>query len=702
MSIWTDTKHKEWADLARRTEPFIDKLTGRNDIYVTVRPDLRPEDVQKEQHVPAGVFTPSLARIAFNPNHIFDKDVVTSVADVDPCAVRSQRQHPEFVGVAVHESSHGRHSNYSLPRLEGKIAHWVAMIEEPRSERWLIEEFPQYAVYVKSMVTNVLGGDKFFGGTMFDNQPEELQRRYQAGQLCFLIMARAEYGVYDWDELEESEKTLRDILGDDDYDTMNELWLDAIALKDDQVDEIIELAERVQKLIDPNNQIDEQPEQQGAEAPCGAYILVPMDDDSDDDSDDADGDSEGSGKGSGKSSSKRGRGNESEDEESEDSEGEGSDGKDSDDSEDSDGQGSGKGKDSEDQDSDDSDDSDGDNADGKDGEPKDADGVDAAKGKAALNGLIHDALRKELNKIAQDAKDEINQAGQDQGLKFNRNKAEEDAAHRKVVNKAKDGIAKAPSGGRSAGYSGYSWNHLTLNERVPDQADISRARAMETALGQAQYREVAKTTLRSVTPPGRLSMRGMVQREGQIAARQEITATPWSQIRRRIVENPPITLAIASDISGSMNAYQRAVGSFSWAFAHAIRRKQGKVGAVAWDSAVHEYIKPGLTMEKVPYYTDGGTSEGLPAAIFALDGLMNLSFGEGVRVLAVITDGQLPNDKEVQDRINLLHSYGVQILWILTDKRGSRPKNTTVAVLDSPEDFGKIVGKKVIELLANA
>lgn len=680
MSIWTDTKHKEWADLARRTEPFIDRLTGRNDIYVTVRPDLRPEDVQKKEHVPAGVFTPSLARIAFNPNHIFDKDVVTSVADVDPCAVRSQRKYPEFVGVAVHESSHGRHSSWSMPRLEGKIAHWVAMIEEPRSERWMIEDFPQYAVYIKAMVTNVLDGEKFFGGTMFDEITEDLQRRYQAGQLCFLIMARAEYGVYDWAELQESEKVLRDILGDEDYETMNELWLDAIALKDDEVDEIVELAKRVQAVIDPNNEIDDQPEQEGAQAPCGAYILVPMDGDEDGDGEGSEGDSEGSGSGSGKGSSKRGRGNESEDEEAEDGEGEGSDS----DSE----KGKGKG-------SADSDDSDGDDADG-------SGSANQVSGNSPLDGIIQKALRKELNKIAQDAKDEISETGSSPGLDFSRNQAEEDAKQRKVAASAKDKIEKAPKSGGGTGFNNYYRYQLELNERAPKSADVARARAFEIALGQAQYRDVTKTELRSITPPGRLSMRGMMNREAQIAARQEITATPWTQTRRRTVDQPPITLAIASDISGSMDAYQQEVGSFTWGMSHAVRRKQGKVGAVAWDSTVHEYIQPGHALDKIPYYTNGGSSEGLPAAIFALDGLMNLSFGEGVRVLAVITDGQLPNNDEIQKRIDILHGYGVQVLWILTHSRGFKPKNTTVAVLDTPSDFGKIVGKKVVELLSQA
>lgn len=697
QSIWEDEKHPEWAALARRTEPFVDRITGRNDIYVIVKPDMRPAETKEKDPTPAGFFTPSFARIQFTPEHIFDTNLDYSVEAVDPTSITSQRKYPKYVGVVAHESAHGRHSNYPLPPLEGKIAHWIAMIEEPRAERWMLEDFPQYAVYIRSMVTDVLGGDKFFNDELFKdadgNIPPELkalQDRYQAAQLCLLVMARADTGVFEYDDLEESEIILRGILGDDDYDAMHKLWLQAIDLEDDQVDEIIDLAHQIQDLVDPNKEIEDQPEEESATSPCGASMPsdADADDDGDDDgdSDDADSDAEGQGK----PSSKRGKGK---------GKGSSSGGADDDEAGNDDENGDGsddEGKDGEDKDSKDSDGSDG--SEGKDGK----DGNGSKPNGYSLDGIIHDSIRKEIADAAKKAQAEISRSGNEKGIEFAKNQPEIDAAHRNIVSKAKDKIQSAPSGGGGIG-NGYGYyNRLTLNEVNPTSQDVSRARAMEMALRQAQYREVTKTVVRSVTPPGRLSMRGMMTREAQVAARQEITATPWAQTHRRMVDNPPITLAIATDISGSMDRYQREVGSFTWAFAHAIKRLQGKVGAVAWDSAVHEYIQPGKTTDLIPYYTNGGMSDGLPAAIFALDGLMNLSFGEGVRVLTVITDGQLPDTKKIQERINLLHSRGVQVLWILTGGGGFIPKNCTHATLKNTQEFGNIVGRKVIELLERA
>lgn len=689
MNIWEDPKHEEWADLARRTEPFVDKLTGRNDIYVTVRPDMRPLKEQEEMPRPAGVLTHDIARIALNPNKIFDMKKTFSVADVDPMAPRSQRQYPEYTGVTVHEASHGKHTSYRLPRdLEGKVAHWVALIEEPRCERWMIEEFPQYAVFIKAMVTNVLNADKFFGGEMFKDIDDDLMRRYQAGQLCLLIMARAEYGVYEWADLSKSEKTLQDVLGKADYAAMKDIWTEALELEDHQMDEIIELAKRIQAIIDPEQQVEDQEQEEETQAPCGAFMPAgggsgsgaggDSDDDSEDsDEDSEDGDDEGNADGAGASG----------------------------------GSGSSKGKskggvkgpangnaDKRGGQGNDSDDDDISNADGSGGFPMDK--KDDMLG-SVLDDILGKALKEEVEKAAEEAKQEIAQQGNNGGLEFARNQLEIDAQHRTGAKKAEDKVLSSPAP-VSAGFNNYRNYNLTLNVTAPGAVDTARARAMEVAIRQAQYREVIKTSTASLTPPGRMSMRAMVAREGQVAARQQITAKPWAQTHRRVVENPPITLAIATDISGSMDAYQREVGSFSWAFAQAIRRNQGKVGALAWDSCSHHYIKPGTLLDTIPYYSNGGSSEGLPSAISALDSMMNLSFGEGVRMLAIITDGALPNNADIQNKINILHGYGVHVLWILTRTHGFRPQNTTVAVLNNTAEFGKIVGPKVIELLAKA
>lgn len=692
-SIWEDENHREWAELAIRTEPFIDRITGRNDIYVIAKPDMRSEKAQEEEPQPAGYFIPNYARLTIVPNRVFDKDTVHTVADVDPCSITSQRKYPHFVGVAAHEAAHGRHTMHKIPRdLEGKLAYWIKTMEEPRAEYFMLKDFPQYAVYIKATVMDILGGQSFFNNEIFTDElgnltPEmkALSDRYRAAELCFLIMARAESGVFEYDELEESEIVLRGILGDNDYDSLHDIWLRVIEVKDGKIDELIALAQEIQDVVDPEKEVEDQdqPEQQQNQTPCGASM--PSDDDSDEEDEGEGEDGEGSeGEGSGQSQRGKGKGKGSSSGTADDDRADGEDGEGE--YSDTDGENS-------DTDSDGS---------GNDGEQKDGEGThgqdqDGPVRQNTIDDLIHQAIRKEIEKAAQSAEEEIADSAPKAGMDFSKNQPEIDANHRAVVSKAKSKIK-----GVGVGNGGGWYNQLKLSETPPTTADVSRARSLEMSLRQAQYREVTKTTVRSLTPPGRLSMRGMMSREAQVAARQEITATPWAQTHRRMVDNPPITLAIATDISGSMDAYQREVGSFTWAFAHAIKRLQGKVGAVAWDGSVHEYIEPNKTTDLIPFYRNGGTSEGLPAAIFAIDGLMNLSFGEGVRVLTIITDGHLPNNNDVQERINILHSYGVQVLWILTGVGGFIPKNCTHAILRNTSEFGNIVGPKVIELLQRA
>ncbi|MBC9704385.1 MAG: hypothetical protein H9W81_05080, partial [Enterococcus sp.] len=248
-----------------------------------------------------------------------------------------------------------------------------------------------------------------------------------------------------------------------------------------------------------------------------------------------------------------------------------------------------------------------------------------------------------------------------------------------------------------------------ISMRKPKPEDYARSRAITVALQKAQYREVHKTTLNSTMPPGRFNVRQAMNRTSQVAAGQDVTATPWKQTRRREVDNPPITLAVATDVSRSMNAWQREVSSFTWAFSHAVKGLRGKAGAVAWNTGSTALIQPNVAVKDIPVAMADGGSTGCPSAMMALDSLMDLSFGSGVRVLAIITDGYLTGRgftnnpcPKTQGVINQLHSRGVKVMWFCTRPDGWIPKNTTSAILNQPEDFGRMVGKTVIDTLSKA
>jgi hypothetical protein len=79
------------------------------------------------------------------------------------------------------------------------------------------------------------------------------------------------------------------------------------------------------------------------------------------------------------------------------------------------------------------------------------------------------------------------------------------------------------------------------------------------ALRAAAARDRVPVTITSATPPGRLKMRAALAADAQRAAGALPTAQPFSRTARRHVPAPPLRVAIACDISGSMAPYARPV-----------------------------------------------------------------------------------------------------------------------------------------------
>lgn len=342
-----------------------------------------------------------------------------------------------------------------------------------------------------------------------------------------------------------------------------------------------------------------------------------------------------------------------------------------------------------------------------------------------LSEIMREAVVK-IAEISRNAQEEANEGGKVEHFpQPNPAKIKNDAKHRRAAEQAKNKVAGLKD--READFSNSakiesSWakhqreinagknpydTRIMMQKAGP--VDQARSRAIMVALKNAQYREVHKTTLDSTIPPGRFNVRQAMNRSSQISAGQEVTATPWKQTRRREIDNPPITLAVATDVSGSMGPWQQDVSSFTWAFSHAVKGLRGKAGALAWNVGSTALIQPNMVTPDIPVATSGGGSTGCPSAMLALDAMMDLSYGEGVRVLAVITDGFLSGFgmsnapcPKTQGVINELHARGVKIMWFVTRSNGWIPSNTTATVLNKPEDFGKLVGGAVIEALSKA
>lgn len=649
MTIWTTPEHKEWDDLALRTVPFVDKLTHRSDIAVMVHPD--PADFSVDQEAPGGWWIPSLAQLNLNAKKLFSPTLET-VAHINPASVISQRKHPLFIACTVHEASHARHSTYKTPvTMHPLTRELMKALEEPRCEVGTLKEFPQYIPYLKTLIIEVVAEDFFAGEEIPVNGKQPLTERFQAVHLGILLIGRQLNGVFLEAELVKAHEMIHQILGANDYHSFIQLLIEALTIADDNPDALVEIAEKLRKIVDPAGLADKQREIRIMVLPCGSSMPSDEDDESSEGGDPTEGDESG--------------------------------------------EGSGIAAGSDDDASSDKDDND-QNADEGSGTGEPDMGTPKPK-PAGFGKALFAPVFREMAENKEKAEKKIANMGAPVSVPM-RDKNAENAAHRALQKKEADKVDKGKGYG-----GGWGVTRPVIRLTNPKDIDVSRSRALSNAIGKAQFRGIHQTTLRSQVPPGRLNIRGAMNRQAQVAARSELTATPWTVTRRREVDSPPITLAIASDISGSMNVYQQEVSSFTWAFNTAIKRLQGKCGAVAWNSGVWNLLDPNRVHDTIPVAETCGGSDGLPSAIAALDTMMDLSFGTGVRVLAIITDSDLYNGAEIQQQIDSIVAYGVKILWISTDSDMQfTPKNVTIAVLDSPADFGRIVGAKTIEMLSQA
>ncbi|MGW7316341.1 hypothetical protein [Streptomyces sp. NPDC054865] len=256
---------------------------------------------------------------------------------------------------------------------------------------------------------------------------------------------------------------------------------------------------------------------------------------------------------------------------------------------------------------------------------------------------------------------------------------------------------------------GVGFQQIKVEQVKPGEKQQRQSRALLNALAKAQYRDVNRTTRAVNAPPGRMVMRELVRREAQIRARTEVSAKPWQRTSRRQEENPPLTVGISLDVSGSMGPWIDPVATTGWALAHAVAspRLAGTVASVAWNGwnrsdVATALIKPGKRPATVPVPVMGGGSDGCGQSLYALDGALNLTSRSGARVAVVITDGDLPNAPDVQRAADHLTSAGVLLLWLSVKENGWAPTGAHVEYLGDPTDFGTTVGRALAKALTNA
>lgn len=720
--------------LNARMGNFVNVMANRDDLVSAAS---REVNSKGKKHPAAAYFVPAHAQVYFDTKKFFADDEAAQW--VDPYNVYDRTTHVAFIGAAVHEASHAQHTKLVIPvGTSAEVARWMTLLEESRCEGKHLEARPQDAPLLRGTLEKIVA-PSVFKPSVDSNE----MTKHQAAELCALVLARVTTGVVDASDVDEVRKEIGQVLGADVLDSLELIWTEAQAVEDGDNDSLRECAIRWVDTLShsKDNDTSDQGESgdQGDSAESGESGESGESSESgksgnQEDSADAgeagenasneaaQDDSENTPPGDNPSSAStadsdaEGTDDESAEEDDDSSSGKGaatdtndvgSDGASDDASDEKPSEpvasrlpcGSwtpGELPEEEDQDSDD----DAGNSDDASNDEESDEDIDSDIARAMKN-LFKKNNESAVSDILEDAADASTSSRMPRG---NLDKKKKEQAEAKAATQASKKVFGDPNphaGSRAKDLFMVSNSKPTSNDKI-------QARALMNALRKAQYRDVSRTLIPSEAPPGRMRMSEVARRDAQVQRGDTVNATPWRQTRRREVQSPPFTLGVSIDVSGSLAHIQRPVSSVAWALTQATKHVNGKVAVAAWSNDVFPVIKPGRFPENVPVAKCGGLSGGCALSILALEGALGLSRAEGVRMMVIVSDGDISNRPQVQKQVDTLHRKGVMVIWagVPRDAWFTQrspvwyPENVTFLQIEDMDKFGHMLGKTLVDALS--
>ncbi|MGK5741510.1 VWA domain-containing protein [Micromonospora sp. URMC 103] len=240
----------------------------------------------------------------------------------------------------------------------------------------------------------------------------------------------------------------------------------------------------------------------------------------------------------------------------------------------------------------------------------------------------------------------------------------------------------------------------TWTRRDPTHAERAAARHLAARLRRARTRHTEPDTRPSQIPPGRLRTRHAITAQAQAAAGSTPTATPW---QRRIQLPPPkptLHLGVIVDASYSMRPYAGPMSSAGWILAHAAHTTAAVTTTIAFGNRATLLVPPRQRPHQVLELTAAGGSSAFTDAVKLADQILQLRQPGRLRMLAVVSDGDLPDIEPAQRLITTLHRTGCAVLWLRpADLAGHTfTDTTTIAVADPVQAVAQIADAAVTAL----
>ncbi|WP_328851270.1 VWA domain-containing protein [Micromonospora globbae] len=239
--------------------------------------------------------------------------------------------------------------------------------------------------------------------------------------------------------------------------------------------------------------------------------------------------------------------------------------------------------------------------------------------------------------------------------------------------------------------------------RDPTDAERAAARTLAARLRRARTHSPEPDTRTSPIPPGRLRTRHAITAEAQIAAGSMPTATPWQRRTQVPPPKPHLHLAVLVDTSASMRSYAAPMSSAGWILAHAAASNQATTTMIGFGSRATLLVPPRQRPAQVLQMRAAGGTTAFGDAVKLADQLLHLRQPDRLRMLAVVSDGDLPNTTPAQRLITTLHQAGCAVLWLRpADLAGHTFTHTTTLQVADPIQAVDAIADAAVTALEHA
>ncbi|HEY6886340.1 MAG TPA: vWA domain-containing protein [Solirubrobacter sp.] len=237
-------------------------------------------------------------------------------------------------------------------------------------------------------------------------------------------------------------------------------------------------------------------------------------------------------------------------------------------------------------------------------------------------------------------------------------------------------------------------------DRPPLPDEVAHARRYATRLRRAITH--GTRTIDKRTPGGRFDGRAYARGHAQRRQGQPVSTHPW-QITRQVrapIQAPHVALVI--DTSGSMGAYEYALGPIAWILTDGLRQVDGRC-AIALFGASATLLSDGREpLRLVPGLRTGGGSAFAGDALVAASDQLEMTNPRRPRFAYVLSDGGWYDTASGVARIRALAAHGVPTIHLAIGCAPLSVEADRIVVITDPGDALDQIAADTVEALRAA